>query len=71
MPIELPYDSRPPTNPDGDPAGSWSERECTGTGFPKVFYLRYAWAQDFEYGHSRLYYKGNEFRAVAVRRFVL
>ncbi|MCE2882661.1 MAG: hypothetical protein LW636_09955, partial [Planctomycetaceae bacterium] len=31
----------PISNPDGDPAGSWSERECTGTGFPKVFYLRY------------------------------
>ncbi len=28
-------------NPDGDPAGGWCERECTGTGFPKVFYLRY------------------------------
>ncbi len=28
-------------NPDGDPAGSWCEREFTGTGFPKVFYLRY------------------------------
>ena len=28
-------------NPDGDPAGSWSETEFTGTGFPKVFYLRY------------------------------
>ena len=28
-------------NPDGDPAGSWRETEFTGTGFPKVFYLRY------------------------------
>ena len=28
-------------NPDGDPAGSWCETEFTGTGFPKVFYLRY------------------------------
>ncbi|MCH2135047.1 MAG: squalene--hopene cyclase [Phycisphaerales bacterium] len=28
-------------NPDGDQAGSWSEQEFTGTGFPKVFYLRY------------------------------
>jgi squalene-hopene/tetraprenyl-beta-curcumene cyclase len=28
-------------NPDGDPAGSWVETEFTGTGFPKVFYLRY------------------------------
>ncbi len=31
----------PLTNPDGDPAGSWRETEYTGTGFPKVFYLRY------------------------------
>ena len=23
------------------PDGSWDEREFTGTGFPKVFYLRY------------------------------
>lgn len=28
-------------NPDGDPAGSWKELWFTGTGFPKVFYLRY------------------------------
>ena len=28
-------------NPDGDPAGSWHEPWFTGTGFPKVFYLRY------------------------------
>lgn len=28
-------------NPDGDPAGSWRELEFTGTGFPRVFYLRY------------------------------
>ncbi|MDP6986656.1 MAG: squalene--hopene cyclase, partial [Phycisphaerales bacterium] len=26
---------------DEDPAGSWTETEYTGTGFPKVFYLRY------------------------------
>ena len=31
----------PLRNPDGDPAGSWAETEFTGTGFPKVFYLRY------------------------------
>ncbi len=31
----------PLKNPDGDPAGSWRETEFTGTGFPKVFYLRY------------------------------
>ena len=31
----------PGRNPDGEPAGSWSETEFTGTGFPKVFYLRY------------------------------
>lgn len=31
----------PTKNPDGDPAGSWCETEFTGTGFPKVFYLRY------------------------------
>ncbi|MEC9156655.1 MAG: squalene--hopene cyclase [Planctomycetota bacterium] len=31
----------PSSNPDGDPAGSWCETEFTGTGFPKVFYLRY------------------------------
>ncbi|MBB47134.1 MAG: squalene--hopene cyclase [Phycisphaerae bacterium] len=31
----------PVRNPDGDPAGSWVEREMTGTGFPRVFYLRY------------------------------
>jgi squalene-hopene/tetraprenyl-beta-curcumene cyclase len=29
------------TNPDGDLAGSWCERAYTGTGFPRVFYLRY------------------------------
>lgn len=28
-------------NPDGDPPGSWVETEFTGTGFPRVFYLRY------------------------------
>jgi len=28
-------------NADGDPAGSWRELEFTGTGFPRVFYLRY------------------------------
>ncbi len=28
-------------NPDGDPAGSWVEPWFTGTGFPRVFYLRY------------------------------
>lgn len=31
----------PLRNPDGDPAGSWCELEFTGTGFPRVFYLRY------------------------------
>ena len=31
----------PLVNPDGDPAGSWSEPWFTGTGSPKVFYLRY------------------------------
>jgi squalene cyclase len=31
----------PQRNPDRDPAGSWRETEFTGTGFPKVFYLRY------------------------------
>jgi squalene-hopene/tetraprenyl-beta-curcumene cyclase len=31
----------PACNPDGDPAGSWHEPWFTGTGFPKVFYLRY------------------------------
>ena len=28
-------------NPDGDPPGSWAETWFTGTGFPRVFYLRY------------------------------
>ena len=28
-------------NPDGDAPGSWVETEFTGTGFPRVFYLRY------------------------------
>ncbi|MHC4415379.1 MAG: squalene--hopene cyclase [Planctomycetota bacterium] len=28
-------------NPDGDPPGSWVEPWFTGTGFPRVFYLRY------------------------------
>jgi squalene-hopene/tetraprenyl-beta-curcumene cyclase len=28
-------------NPDGDPPGSWFEPWFTGTGFPRVFYLRY------------------------------
>jgi squalene-hopene/tetraprenyl-beta-curcumene cyclase len=31
----------PALNPDGDPPGSWVETEFTGTGFPRVFYLRY------------------------------
>jgi squalene-hopene/tetraprenyl-beta-curcumene cyclase len=31
----------PISNPDGDPAGSWRETEFTGTGFPRIFYLRY------------------------------
>ncbi|MHC4948789.1 MAG: squalene--hopene cyclase [Planctomycetota bacterium] len=31
----------PARNPDGDPPGSWMETEFTGTGFPRVFYLRY------------------------------
>jgi squalene-hopene/tetraprenyl-beta-curcumene cyclase len=31
----------PARNPDGDPAGSWAEPWFTGTGFPRVFYLRY------------------------------
>jgi squalene-hopene/tetraprenyl-beta-curcumene cyclase len=31
----------PVANPDGDPVGSWAEPWFTGTGFPKVFYLRY------------------------------
>ncbi len=31
----------PQKNPDRDPPGSWVETEFTGTGFPKVFYLRY------------------------------
>lgn len=31
----------PALNPDGDPAGSWNEPWFTGTGFPRVFYLRY------------------------------
>lgn len=33
--------SDPAKNPDRDPAGSWVETEFTGTGFPRVFYLRY------------------------------
>lgn len=33
--------SDPAANPDGDPAGSWVETWFTGTGFPRVFYLRY------------------------------
>jgi squalene-hopene/tetraprenyl-beta-curcumene cyclase len=31
----------PARNPDGDPPGSWFEPWFTGTGFPRVFYLRY------------------------------
>ncbi len=31
----------PARNPDGDPPGSWVEPWFTGTGFPRVFYLRY------------------------------
>ena len=31
----------------------------------------YAWVQGFEYGSSSVHRKGNELRAVAVRRFVL
>ncbi|MCH8822823.1 MAG: squalene--hopene cyclase [Planctomycetes bacterium] len=33
--------ANPKLNPDKDPAGSWHEPWFTGTGFPKVFYLRY------------------------------
>ncbi len=33
--------AEPRANPDRDPAGSWVETEFTGTGFPRVFYLRY------------------------------
>jgi len=37
-----PADANDPVyNPDGDPAGSWVEPWFTGTGFPRVFYLRY------------------------------
>jgi squalene-hopene/tetraprenyl-beta-curcumene cyclase len=37
-----PQDADDPTlNPDRDPAGSWVEPWFTGTGFPRVFYLRY------------------------------
>jgi squalene-hopene/tetraprenyl-beta-curcumene cyclase len=31
----------PAFNTDGDPIGSWHEPWFTGTGFPRVFYLRY------------------------------
>jgi squalene-hopene/tetraprenyl-beta-curcumene cyclase len=31
----------PAANPDGDAPGSWTEPWFTGTGFPRVFYLRY------------------------------
>lgn len=31
----------PPAHLHDEPAGSWRERWFTGTGFPKVFYLRY------------------------------
>jgi len=35
-------DARDPRkNPDGDRAGGWVETWFTGTGFPRVFYLRY------------------------------
>ncbi|NBV63311.1 MAG: hypothetical protein EBR71_02340 [Planctomycetes bacterium] len=41
-PRATPADAAEPLkNPDGDPAGSWCETDFTGTGFPKVFYLRY------------------------------
>jgi len=30
-----------PEHPIDEPAGSWREEEFTGTGFPKVFYIRY------------------------------
>ena len=33
--------ANPNLNPDDDPPGSWHEPWFTGTGFPKVFYLRY------------------------------
>jgi len=33
--------SDPAYNVDHDPPGSWRELEFTGTGFPRVFYLRY------------------------------
>jgi len=26
-----------------NPDGTWTENEFTGTGFPKVFYLKYHW----------------------------
>ena len=43
-------DPEPPEHPDAasnissstqNPDGSWTEHETTGTGFPKVFYLKY------------------------------
>ena len=39
--LTAPVAADPLHNPDGDPAGSWCELEYTGTGFPRVFYLRY------------------------------
>ncbi len=33
--------AHPPMHLHDEPAGSWAERWFTGTGFPKVFYLRY------------------------------
>ncbi len=34
-------DPEPMDHPVWEPAGSWREKSYTGTGFPKVFYLRY------------------------------
>ncbi|MDX2116509.1 MAG: squalene--hopene cyclase [Planctomycetota bacterium] len=39
--LKEPAPAEPPTRLHDEPAGSWVEPWFTGTGFPKVFYLRY------------------------------
>ena len=39
--LDRDHDASYPEHPIAEPAGSWVEREFTGTGFPRVFYMRY------------------------------
>ena len=56
-----------------NPDGSWSEDETTGTGFPKVFYLKYdiyrnAWPLLALATNRKLLQRGNNFNSQPVSR---